>query len=1213
MKTLFTKLLVLVFFSVLLNNTIIGQGITLSYERDLDDLDYLGFAYTGNSILHTSNGFALYFGEESTGFDNFVKLRNNNTIIWKTQVDKSPDNIYPSQFYEHDAGYFFVGNFAGNFSNTGGIGRLNKITGNIEVKKQFIDLQTPRVVAISNTHGGNLIVGGSIEYDKAMIRVVNPLGDVLATRTNNQSGGLWGNTVNQIEKTNDNGYIISGIINENTICGEPNNTSWWICKLNSNLDVVWSRKYGDGNGTTIADKIVVLENNEIVVLGQTYCTNGSGGGINNTGEGIWLLKLNSSGTLIKQKFVGSNFLDYIQVYSDIDVSCDQNIVLAGSQGSLLGQSYFIEKFDINLEEITDSYSSFGLYTNIEYSRIHLQLGKDNSYLIYGGKLTYNSNGGISNKPFIAKTLQDPDCVTNPPLLLCDNPVGQYSICEDFDKLQNGNILPQGSSKFSLYSGNANEQATVTTERSFSGTKSLKFTNTSDINFNINRNIESPSRLEWNTYIESGKTGSWNIQTNNPSTPALIGRYTNGKVSINTVNNNQAVEIGSVAYSSNQWIHTALIFNNTSNTIEVWVDSKQVALLQNYQSHQVSRLNIYGTPGVNTNGFFIDNLLYFETQIPCVCTNEYVPVCVNGKEFSNSCRAACAGYTSNEWTQGPCVGGPTTRSVTLDIDDNVCGGRNTEIKVPIRVKDYKDIAGLQLRIASSNENIAEIVGVADIHPNSGMTNVDFAVVNRKLVLTYADATKTLSDGTILFSVRVLLKGNVGSQADINIEGDYFALDNDGKKVNVIAIKGSVCVNQTTSMITGLVTNTRDKGINNATINITSNSTNIGSRTTNTSGNYSVNDLENGKSYRITPEKDESLSNGVDISDLLLLRRHLQGITLFPSPYTYLAADMNADKLIDITDLLLMRRVMQGITTQLPGGLKAWRFVPKAYMFPTTGNPLAGNIPNAIEINNLTANQSNLNFIGVKYGDLDHNTIPLVEPKMESRSNNVELILSNVTGSSGSEIYVDVKVKNFNRGGAMQFSLTWPTDKMRLVNVPTGQQEILISGTTVFDQTLLQTGKLGFIWDTDDLNNGTTMADSVTIYRMKFQLIGPNNTSVIIDASVTPKSQKFLNADLTEVPITIKRGIVSISISSSTLDNLTYEVKLYPNPTTGIVNIESNGMKIEFVNVITQDGKLVLSKNDFDIQYLDLSGLPSGIYTIKMGNNDTTIDERIVLIE
>ena len=37
----------------------------------------------------------------------------------------------------------------------------------------------------------------------------------------------------------------------------------------------------------------------------------------------------------------------------------------------------------------------------------------------------------------------------------------------------------------------------------------------------------------------------------------------------------------------------------------------------------------------------------ETDAPCICTKEYVPVCAGGKYYSNVCLARCDGYKDDE--------------------------------------------------------------------------------------------------------------------------------------------------------------------------------------------------------------------------------------------------------------------------------------------------------------------------------------------------------------------------------------------------------------------------------------------------------------------------------------------------------------------------------------------------------------------------------------
>tara|TARA_B100000925_G_scaffold49964_1_gene32562 strand:+ start:1628 stop:1891 length:264 start_codon:yes stop_codon:yes gene_type:complete len=49
-------------------------------------------------------------------------------------------------------------------------------------------------------------------------------------------------------------------------------------------------------------------------------------------------------------------------------------------------------------------------------------------------------------------------------------------------------------------------------------------------------------------------------------------------------------------------------------------------------------------------FFIGLLLFIscsnEEQL-CACTKEYMPVCAGGEQYSNFCKATCAGYSEDE--------------------------------------------------------------------------------------------------------------------------------------------------------------------------------------------------------------------------------------------------------------------------------------------------------------------------------------------------------------------------------------------------------------------------------------------------------------------------------------------------------------------------------------------------------------------------------------
>ncbi|MBK9736463.1 MAG: hypothetical protein IPO92_16500 [Saprospiraceae bacterium] len=174
-----------------------------------------------------------------------------------------------------------------------------------------------------------------------------------------------------------------------------------------------------------------------------------------------------------------------------------------------------------------------------------------------------------------------------------------------------------------------------------------------------------------------------------------------------------------------------------------------------------------------------------------------------------------------------------------------------------------------------------------------------------------------------------------------------------------------------------------------------------------GDYSVL-FDANQTYDLAPLFDENLIKGIDVADLLILRKHMQGVTLFNAPLTHYAADMNDDKLIDVADLLTMRKIMQGITTVLPNERKAWKFVPNSFTFPNTVNPISAGVPSSIIYNPLISSQINQDYTGVKRGDLNHSAIPFNSTVITTRSNtDVEFVLGDVTDISGSTVMIDMR--------------------------------------------------------------------------------------------------------------------------------------------------------------------------------------------------------------
>jgi hypothetical protein len=134
---------------------------------------------------------------------------------------------------------------------------------------------------------------------------------------------------------------------------------------------------------------------------------------------------------------------------------------------------------------------------------------------------------------------------------------------------------------------------------------------------------------------------------------------------------------------------------------------------------------------------------------------------------------------------------------------------------------------------------------------------------------------------------------------------------------------------------------------------------------TGGTYFL-EVPAGNDYTIRPYNDQNPLNGVNTWDLVLLTGHISGATPFTNPAQLIAADANNDQIIDLTDTMVFKSVILGSLNSYPNQT-SWRFMPRNYSFPDPSQPFE--FPDSIVIENLNSNFPNINFNGIKIGDID----------------------------------------------------------------------------------------------------------------------------------------------------------------------------------------------------------------------------------------------------
>lgn len=134
-----------------------------------------------------------------------------------------------------------------------------------------------------------------------------------------------------------------------------------------------------------------------------------------------------------------------------------------------------------------------------------------------------------------------------------------------------------------------------------------------------------------------------------------------------------------------------------------------------------------------------------------------------------------------------------------------------------------------------------------------------------------------------------------------------------------------------------------------------------------GGYSIENIPTAGGYTVIPVNDDNYLSEVSTFDLVLISKHILGIQALDSPYKILAADTNNSGSVTVADLLALRALMLGIVESLPDNT-SWRFIPADFVFPNPQNPWETPIPEIININTEDWTEMELNWIGVKIGNV-----------------------------------------------------------------------------------------------------------------------------------------------------------------------------------------------------------------------------------------------------
>ncbi len=380
------------------------------------------------------------------------------------------------------------------------------------------------------------------------------------------------------------------------------------------------------------------------------------------------------------------------------------------------------------------------------------------------------------------------------------------------------------------------------------------------------------------------------------------------------------------------------------------------------------------------------------------------------------------------------------------------------------------------------------------------------------------------------------------------------------------KGEIEIQDPFNVCTGSIVEiagdiTTPEGIGIPDYSLTLNGSGLDPIFSNEEGEYAFPSMPIGGSYNISTYNNKDIMNGVNTLDLILIQRHILGLSTFESPYEYIAADINNNEKVSASDLIELRKMILGIHSEFPNNM-SWRTVDAEYIFPDPNDPWINPIPEGYKIPLLEQNM-NIDFVGIKIGDVDGNVTVNANAKSNSSTRSYDSKVLFIERHENSNL---IKVYSDESLDVMGLQFTIELDGMKIIDILSDR---------------FNKNEIGFY----EVEEGRF---NISIAGSQLSSIGINETlfeiiTDCVDCTVTPMNFKLAQIGL-DHELYINESIETISLElevrSGEKESLFAVYQNNPNPWTNYTKINILLPKAENVDVKVYDvnGRLVSSNSE-----------------------------------
>lgn len=514
--------------------------------------------------------------------------------------------------------------------------------------------------------------------------------------------------------------------------------------------------------------------------------------------------------------------------------------------------------------------------------------------------------------------------------------------------------------------------------------------------------------------------------------------------------------------------------------------------------------------------------------------------------------------------------PTGDSTFVFFAEDNCGNIDS-IHLVFRVTENKNpfIACVDNYQAYTNQ-----LGFIDLYPNGLVADV-FDLCTDTMDLEYY-ISRYASSGQVL-PRQPFVRYDCGDLGENNVR--IYAKDLMGNisycdtRMTVIDTHG-LCPNSDFFNISGMIMSDHGLEIRSATAFV--NDQTYGGSNNGSDGYFFFNQLPRDSVYLISVENDRDPRGGINILDLVIIKRHILEQGQIKSPYRLIAADVNKDGQITTLDMVQIRALLLNILESFPNA-PSWQFIPSSFEFQDWNRPFLDPIPQYESVHLSNSSVNNANFIGLKTADVNYSIL-----EMDTRNSDeiLEYTCSSNNGITECTIHLTEDII------AGQLYLKSTIDHLKY--------EILSENSQILTQQ--KDNFVSLLWE-DKLPNNL----------IKIRIEEPNNGSATNILNLASSNNSILiNSQLDPLIIYALKPI-----GTHTPDN----ISVFPVPIVDKIYVRSSQESIRNIKLYDPSGLLIDERIDvFKKDYtMDASLISSGMYFLHTILGDGTTHTTKVIIK